>query len=155
MDAESKPKVVDEEKICRRCGRCCVRKELVNGKTVFTKDPCSHLMKDEHGRTTCKIYPDRLHKIVDAGGKPVRCLLALESYNQGLLPKDCPYVHFYQKGMDAQLESFLMFQEACETGNWDGIIPKPKKNHGPCYGRGHKGKDIITQTYVKCSCLNR
>lgn len=152
METEQE-KYVDPESLCRHCGRCCHRKEIINGKIVFTKDVCPNLLKDEHGKISCKIYDNRLGKLVEIGGKYVKCILAEEAYQQGLLPADCPYVYFYQKGMDKNLRNFLMFQEICETQNWDGIIPSPKKNCNHCYGRGYTGKDIITQTYVKCQCL--
>ena len=157
MNQEEQPKL-DPETICRSCGRCCVRKEFVKGKTVFTKDFCPNLERDERGKCSCKIYDRRLKTVVTISGKDVRCVSAEEAYKQGLLPADCPYVYYYQHrdgdGIHMKkLESFLMFQGICEIQNWDGVFPKPKKNCNHCYGRGYVGKNINTQTYAKCGCM--
>ena len=153
MEQSTNPQI-DQESICRRCGRCCHRKEISHGKLVISKEECPNLEKDERGRASCKIYSDRVGKVIVIGDKAVRCILTEEAYTQGLLPADCPYVYFYQHGMDKKLRNFLKFQEACETQDWNEISPEPKKNCKHCYGRGYDGRNVNTNTYVPCTCLS-
>lgn len=153
MDEEKT--VINEEEICRRCGRCCHRKEISKGKVVFLPETCPNLEKDEHerGKYSCKIYEKRFTvPLFFEDGKPFYCLPARIAYEQVLLPSDCPYVAYYRDGGNKALKNFLVFQKACETQNWDGIFPKPKSNCKHCYGRGYVGRDVNKNTYVPCGC---
>ncbi len=129
MDEEQKAEFFDTDKLCLRCGRCCHGKEIVHGKVVFTKDECPNLVNDEHerGKKACKIYGNHLNQIIEVGGKTVRCIPSEQAFKLGVLPPDCPYVYYYTKGADAKLKSFLIFQEAVEKQDWEGIAPKPEK----------------------------
>ena len=89
------PVIIDTEKLCLRCGRCCHRKEIVRGKVVFTKDTCPNLVKDERGKTSCSIYGDHLGSKLNINGHTVRCITSEDAFRIGALPADCPYVYYY------------------------------------------------------------
>lgn len=72
----------DFEALCRRCGRCCYAKLILDGHVVYTPYPCPHL--DEHSRL-CTVYDKRFEV------NP-QCVPAEEAIRNGLLPGDCPYV---------------------------------------------------------------
>jgi len=70
------------ESICRRCGRCCAVKIVVEGRVIYTRDMCRHL--DPH-TGLCTVYEWR-HQV-----NP-ECADMSEAIRAGLLPADCPYV---------------------------------------------------------------
>jgi len=72
----------DGEDLCRKCGRCCYAKLLLDDEIVFLPYPCPYL--DEHSRR-CTIYPRR-HEV-----NP-ECLTLEEGISIGVFPADCPYV---------------------------------------------------------------
>ena len=152
---ENKPAWVDEESICRRCGRCCHRKEKSFGKINILPETCRFLEKTGDGKTRCGQYEHRFAgPLFFKDGQAFFCLPAQQAFQMGLLPNDCPYVHYYKHGMDKQLKHFLVFNNACDTQKWDGIFPKPKPNCKHCYGRGYLGRDVNRNTYVPCYCLS-
>lgn len=67
---------------CRKCGRCCYAKLILDGEVVYTPFPCSHL--DEETRL-CTIY-ERRHEL-----NP-QCLAVEVGIRLGVFPADCPYV---------------------------------------------------------------
>lgn len=80
--AKAGSSLIDEEKKCVRCGRCCRIKTTINGKHVAFKDRyCEFLDRDTK---LCMVYPMR-------HAYPVVCLSAEAAAIHGLVPDDCPY----------------------------------------------------------------
>jgi len=71
------------EPTCKRCGQCCF---LLDEKTAIqTNTPCKYLIFHPGGKTSCRIYPNRLGADIGNGNK---CVLRKDSrYN---FP-DCPF----------------------------------------------------------------
>jgi len=72
----------DHEALCRRCGRCCYEKLIIDDCVFTTRKPCPHL---DTKSNTCVIYARR-HKL-----NP-RCLSVEEGIRYGVFPADCPYI---------------------------------------------------------------
>ena len=72
----------EKENICRRCGRCCCHKLLLEDEVVYLPYPCAYLDEETH---LCTIYEDR-HRINPD------CLTVEEGIEIGVFPADCPYV---------------------------------------------------------------
>lgn len=72
---------IDEEAICKNCGRCCLIKQ---GTKVLDK----HCRFYDEEKKRCKKYSIR---------KRFNCLTAKQSFDQRGLPEDCPYVAYYKK----------------------------------------------------------
>lgn len=70
------------ERLCRRCGRCCYKKFVVNNVVYQTSLPCEYL--DESGKQ-CTVYEQR-HEVCPS------CLDVPTGIEMGVLPADCPYV---------------------------------------------------------------
>ena len=70
------------EALCRRCGRCCYEKLIIDGCVFTTDTPCEYL---DTLTNLCTIYPRR-HKI-----NPL-CLTVEQGIRYGVFPADCPYV---------------------------------------------------------------
>ncbi|HPD15444.1 MAG TPA: hypothetical protein PLE19_10865 [Planctomycetota bacterium] len=68
--------------LCRRCGRCCYAKLILNGEIVYTPFPCPYL--DEATRL-CTVY-ERRHAVNPD------CLPVEMGIRLGVFPPDCPYV---------------------------------------------------------------
>lgn len=68
--------------LCRRCGKCCCQKMLVDNQVVHLPIYCDHY--DPETRL-CTIY-DRRHEL------NARCLTVEEGIHYGVFPGDCPYV---------------------------------------------------------------
>jgi uncharacterized cysteine cluster protein YcgN (CxxCxxCC family) len=68
--------------LCKKCGRCCYAKLIINGEVVYTPFPCPYL--DEETRL-CTVY-ERRHEI-----NP-QCLTVETGIRLGVFPADCPYV---------------------------------------------------------------
>jgi len=70
------------ESLCRRCGRCCYEKFIVDGHVFNTRTPCRYL---DVKTNLCTIYERRFevnpHCLDVAGG------IAFHAF-----PADCPYV---------------------------------------------------------------
>ena len=79
---ENDSETPEHEALCRRCGRCCYEKLIVDGHVFTTRKPCEYL--DTQTRT-CRIYPDRRKE------NP-RCLTVEQGIEFGVFPADCPYV---------------------------------------------------------------
>ena len=74
--------LIEDEKKCRKCGRCCRIKRMVNGKHVAFKNwYCEFLDVDTK---LCMVYPMR-HSY------HVVCLSSEAAAIHGLVPNDCPY----------------------------------------------------------------
>lgn len=88
--------MTDWEGICRRCGRCCFEKDLVDGHVIETDIPCRYL--DVVSRE-CKVY----HKRFDVGEG---CLqLDVDLVREAFwLPEACAYVDLV-KAVDLDSES--------------------------------------------------
>ena len=67
---------------CRRCGRCCAVKLIVDDTVIYTDEYCRYL--DPQTRT-CTVY-ERRHEV-----NP-ECLPLEEAVRMRLLPADCPFV---------------------------------------------------------------
>lgn len=77
----------NDESLCARCGLCCYGSVRYKGRLVIILDlPCKYLRKEENGRATCTVYPER-HKIA-----PWCQTVNKESVQAGLFPNTCPYV---------------------------------------------------------------
>ena len=72
----------DTEKLCRRCGRCCYAKLMLEDEIVYLPFPCPFL--DEKTRL-CTVYENRHEMNPD-------CLTLDEAIKIGVFPADCPYV---------------------------------------------------------------
>ena len=70
------------EALCRRCGRCCYEKYVVEERVFTSRKACPHL--DRRTRR-CRIYARR------ATVNP-RCVTVAEGIKLGVFPADCPYV---------------------------------------------------------------
>jgi uncharacterized cysteine cluster protein YcgN (CxxCxxCC family) len=71
-----------DDSLCRKCGKCCYEKFVIQGVVVITDIPCEHL---DTGTCLCRIYADR-HRL-----NP-RCQPAAAALRAGALAGDCPYV---------------------------------------------------------------
>ena len=80
------------EALCRRCGRCCYEKLIVDGRVFTTERPCTHY--DERTRL-CRIYEARRRM------NP-RCLTVAEGIRWGVFPADCPYVQDLEDYLPAE-----------------------------------------------------
>jgi uncharacterized cysteine cluster protein YcgN (CxxCxxCC family) len=79
--------VINEEDLCVRCGECCRLKKR-HGRTVFAKkEKCPHNCDN-----LCTIYGSDQHQYLK---NMKACLSAEEAWRNGLMPKKCPYVKFY------------------------------------------------------------
>ena len=72
----------DHEALCRRCGRCCYEKLILDGRVFTTRKPCPHL--DETTKQ-CVVYERRFQV------NP-RCLTVEQGIQLGVFPAECPYV---------------------------------------------------------------
>ncbi len=74
------------EKACSHCGACCYAKAEVNGVPGLLKSlRCKHLRFDALGKSSCRVYADRLRKAP-------WCRNLTVSIEKGILPPACPYV---------------------------------------------------------------
>jgi len=76
------PPSPQHEALCRRCGRCCYEKLIIDDCVFTTETPCKYL---DTRTNLCTIYPRR-HKI-----NP-QCLTVEQGIRYGVFPADCPYV---------------------------------------------------------------
>ena len=72
----------EDESLCRKCGRCCYAKTIVEGRVIQTHVPCRYL---DTVTNLCTMY-ERRHEV-----NP-HCLTVREGIEQGVFPADCPYV---------------------------------------------------------------
>jgi uncharacterized protein len=72
----------EHESLCRRCGRCCYEKFIVDGRVFTLRKPCAHL---DESTNLCKAYGER-------HDKNDRCLTVEQGIEWGVFPADCPYV---------------------------------------------------------------
>ncbi len=70
------------EEACRKCGRCCFEKIVVNNEVFCTSIPCPYL---DPVTRLCAIYPNRLKL------NP-HCLTVAQGIEFRAFPADCPYV---------------------------------------------------------------
>ena len=160
---------IDLESLCKNCGRCCAVKETNNGKIVFSEKYCPHLQEwgDGSKKTFCDIYGHHIGSSFEMDGKTHRCISAKDSFKQGGLPEDCPYVAYYlchpeelgimpeEEFRKRKMNAFMIYEGACITQDWLKITPGPKANCQHCYGRGYEGRDVKSNTHVLCRCVNR
>jgi uncharacterized protein len=83
------------EALCRRCGKCCHEKVLVDGKVYLTKKPCRFL---DSATARCTAYPDRFRVEPD-------CVSVVEGLPILAFPADCPYVAL-REGYEAPIDSW-------------------------------------------------
>jgi len=67
--------------LCRKCGRCCCAKLILEEEIVFTPYFCKYL--DLHSRL-CTVYEKRFEMNLD-------CLSVKDGLELGVFPADCPY----------------------------------------------------------------
>jgi len=72
----------EHEALCRRCGRCCYEKFIVDGHVFNTRRPCPYL---DTRTNLCTVYDHRFEV------NP-RCLDVAAGIALGVFPADCPYV---------------------------------------------------------------
>jgi hypothetical protein len=53
----------------------------------------------------------------------------------------------------AEVDTENAKREATGQGKIVQIARQPKKNCRHCYGRGHMGKNLVTNLYVPCYCV--
>jgi len=70
------------EEACRKCGRCCFEKIIVNNEVFCTSVPCAYL---DSATRRCSIYPDRFKL------NP-HCLTVSQGIEFRAFPAYCPYV---------------------------------------------------------------
>ena len=68
--------------LCRRCGRCCYEKYVIDEHVFNTRKPCSYL---DVKTNLCRVYARRFQ----VNG---RCLTVEEGIRLGVFPAGCPYV---------------------------------------------------------------
>jgi len=97
----------EHEALCRRCGRCCYEKLIVEDHVFTLRKPCKFF--DETTRL-CRVYARR-HEV-----NP-RCLTVAEGIRLGVFPADCPYVREvpgYRPAVDGWLDEAIL--EKIERG---------------------------------------
>ena len=104
------------EALCDHCGKCCLLKRTIGGKTYFTNFHCKHFDLKTH---QCQAYAQRLQ--YNDCKKVNLHLLALESY---LLPDSCAYKRLY-RGLDLPKWHPLI------TGTYQSVIDS--KNALSCF----------------------
>ena len=72
----------EHEALCRRCGRCCYEKFIIDGHVFNSRRPCPHL---DTATNLCRAYAQRFRV------NP-RCLDVPKGIRLGIFPADCPYV---------------------------------------------------------------
>lgn len=72
----------EHEALCRRCGKCCYEKLIVDGHVFTARKPCPYL---DVKTNLCMAYEKRFE--VNA-----RCLTVPQGIELGIFPADCPYV---------------------------------------------------------------
>jgi len=70
------------ENLCRKCGRCCRVKLLVEDEVFVLPETCPHL---DPKTKLCKVYPQRRKVNPDCATIEVAILARV-------FPEDCPYV---------------------------------------------------------------
>ena len=70
------------ETLCKRCGRCCYHKLIIDDLVIALKNPCIHLNTDTN---LCTIYENRFE--INPG-----CLNIERGIARRAFPEDCPYV---------------------------------------------------------------
>lgn len=73
---------MNNDEKCKKCGRCCYRKMIINNVIVFTNSYCKYYNPDTK---LCKDYNNRFNL-------GVSCLCIDEAIKNKALPSDCPYV---------------------------------------------------------------
>ena len=71
-----------DENLCRRCGRCCYAKVIIETEVHYTDIPCAFL---DTGSRLCTVYENRFERNPE-------CLTVEEGIALGVFPADCPYV---------------------------------------------------------------
>ena len=71
-----------DDALCRRCGKCCHEKLILEDEVIILDIPCQHLDVETN---FCRIYHDR-HE------RNRRCLPVAEAIKARALAADCPYV---------------------------------------------------------------
>jgi len=84
-DKDASPSA-EHEALCRRCGRCCYEKLIVDGHVFTTRTPCLYL---DVATNFCNVYERRL-------AINPRCLSVEQGTEFGVFPADCPYVRDLQ-----------------------------------------------------------
>lgn len=46
-------------------------------------------------------------------------------------------------------------EKAQRTGEWVRLERRPNPGCKHCHGQGHRGKDIVTDRYILCSCVKK
>ncbi len=71
-----------DARLCRRCGKCCHEKIVIDGQVVYLPSFCKFY--DPESRL-CTVYENRFEL------NP-HCLTVEEGIQLGVFPADCPYV---------------------------------------------------------------
>jgi len=69
--------------VCKRCGKCCFYE--VDG---VIKAPCRFLIFHKNGKTSCRIYANRLGTIVYRDGN--KGFICIDRKNDYRIIEDCP-----------------------------------------------------------------
>ena len=60
-----------------------------------------------------------------------------------------------QTGEIREFESEDQYQQAMHTGTWIELAKMPDPNCKKCYGKGHRGRNTITNLYVPCRYVKK
>ncbi len=89
----------NKEELCKRCGKCCCDKILINNTIYnFLNNPCKYLVKYENGKCSCSVYEKR-HELTDQ-----QCLTIEDAIKMQILPADCGYRELFPEGYQAPTE---------------------------------------------------
>jgi hypothetical protein len=120
--ATARREAARHEALCRRCGRCCYEKLLVDGRVFTTRKPCPHL---DATSNLCTVYEERF-------ARNPRCLTVAEGIEWGVFPKDCPYVKDlpgYVPAVEGRLSDELLAQiENGKLLSADDILAEMKRD---------------------------
>jgi uncharacterized cysteine cluster protein YcgN (CxxCxxCC family) len=78
----SKKPSLEHETLCRKCGKCCREKYIVEGIVFYGKEYCRFL---DSSTMLCRVYRKRATANPD-------CLPVSAGIKRGILPGGCPYV---------------------------------------------------------------
>ena len=109
-----KPKSDNPKNLCRRCGRCCCAKLVIDDEVIYTPFPCPHL--DEKTRL-CTVYENRFEANPE-------CLSVEDGIRHRVFPADCPYVKdlpdYRPPREKMTVEEFQLWQELKEEERTSG-----------------------------------
>lgn len=102
---------MSDDTLCKQCGRCCRKKEIINGKPFYTDDYCEYNDRNTH---LCTIYKNR-HDLNQY------CLTVEKGIGFGVFPSDCPYVQDLEDYEGPGEPDEVQKETSCDRG---GTVPR-------------------------------